>query len=336
MAEEQSREGMQPEDFTYAVTRVHMAEKGLLSRQDLEQLIAADSLGDAFRQLADKGWGSPELPENDADALVADESRKTWDLVGSLAGDLAPFNVFHYQNDFHNLKAAIKLAFSGNEEGDQSRYFLAEGNVELEKIQKAAEEHNFGALPDDMARAGREAYQTLAHTGSGQACDMVLDRAALIAIWGASQASGSELLEKYGALTVDSANIKAAVRCSLMNKSREFTERAVAPAGTLNTGKLVDAAMDGLEAIYDLLSHTGYSGAVDALKESPAAFERWCDDEMINMIKPQRHNVFSIEPLAAFILGRENEIRMVRLILSAKINNLSEDALRARLRITYV
>lgn len=336
MAEERDQQSMQPEDFTYAVTRVHMAEKGLLSQQDLEQLIAADTLDEAFRILADKGWGSPDLPDNDPDALVAAETQKTWDLVENLTGDIAPFNVFRYTNDFHNLKAGIKLAFSGNEEKDQSRYFLKEGNVELEKIQQAAEEHNFATLPDDMARAGREAYQTLAHTGSGQACDMVLDRATLVAVWRASQESGSELLSRYGALTVDGANIKAAVRCSLMNKSREFTERAIAPAGTLNTSKLIDAAMDGREAIYELLLRTGYAGAVEALKTSLAAFERWCDDEMIEMIRPQRHNVFSIEPLAAFILGRENEIRMVRLILSAKINNLSEDALRQRLRVTYV
>ena len=135
---------------------------------------------------------------------------------------------------------------------------------------------------------------------------------------------------------MDVANIKAAVRCRVMQKPRDFLERAVAQAGTLDTRALVDAAAQSLDALYAYLDNTDYAGAVEALKNSMAAFERWCDDQLIQMIRPQRYNYFGIEPLAAYILGRENEIRMVRLILSAKINGLSDDILRERLRITYV
>lgn len=165
---------------------------------------------------------------------------------------------------------------------------------------------------------------------------MVIDRAALVAIDEAGKCSESDLLRRYAELTVDSANIKSAVRCSLMNKSREFCERAIAPAGTLSAKELVDASVNGMNAIYDYLRKTKYASAVDALKASMAAFERWCDNQLIELIKPQKQNYFSIEPLAAFILGRQNEIKMVRLILSAKINNLDSDLLRERLRDTYV
>ena len=41
-------------------------------------------------------------------------------------------------------------------------------------------------------------------------------------------------------------------------------------------------------------------------------------------------------PLAAYILARENEIKSVRIILSGKINNLSDDSLRERVREMYV
>ncbi len=328
---------MAKDDYVYAVTRVHSSEKALLSRQDLEQLIAAENVDEAFRMLADKGWGTQDAPENDADALVAAETRKTWQLIGELTGDVAPFNVFRYGNDYHNLKAAIKLAYTHSGDKDQNeRFYLSEGTVELDKIIKAAGEHSFSGLPDEMAKAGREAYEALQHTGNGQTADMIIDRAALIAIYEAGKKSGSELLRRYAELKVDSANIKAAVRCCVMNRSREFTERAIAPVGTLNIHKLLNAAMESLEAIYDLLERTNYSGGVGALKTSLAAFERWCDDQVMDLVRPQRHEYFGIEPLAAFILGRENEIAMVRLILSAKINNLSTDALRERLRETYV
>lgn len=324
------------DDYVYAVTRVHANENGLLNRADLEALIAAPTAAEAFRMLQDKGWGAPDLPPNDADALVAFEMTRTWNLMAELLEDLTPFNVFRISNDYHNLKAAIKLAYSADDEAETGRYFLPHGTVPLEDIVKAADEHDFAALPPGMAEAGRAAYEALAHTGVGQSCDLVIDRAALIAIAEAGKHSESALLRRYAQLTVDSANIKTAVRCCAMGKSRDFAAAALAPAGTLDSEKLADAAAEGMEALYAYLAGTPYAGAVAELQVSLAAFERWCDNEMMELIKPQRYNYFSIEPLAAFILGRENEIKMVRLILSAKQNNLGGEALRERLRETYV
>ncbi len=324
------------EEYIYAVTRVHMAEQNLLSAQDLEQMISLAKAEDVFRFLSDKGWGNAETPANDAEALLATETEKTWGLVQELAGEVEPFNVFRYTNDYHNLKAAIKLNYVSNDEKNKDHYFIPYGTVELDKIKKAAEEHDFLSLPESLAKAGAEAYEILAQTSNGQQCDMVLDRAALCDIAAAGKASGSEVLRRYTEITVDAANIKAAVRCCGMGKKRDFIERALAPVGSLDIRMLRDAAADKAEAIYTYLETTPYAGAVEALKTSMAAFESWCEDEMIRMIRPQRTNYFGLEPLAAFILGRENEIRMARLILSAKINHLSSDALRERLREMYV
>ncbi len=327
---------MAKEQYVYAVTRVHMHEQGLLGGQDLEQLIAAKDAREVFRYLGDKGWGLPDLPPDDPDALVAFETDRTWALIAELMDDMTPFNVFLIANDYHNLKAAIKLAYTGGEDEDTGRYFLKYGTVPVGDVIKAAAEHDFSALPPAMAEAGKAAYENLAHTGVGQSSDMAIDRAALCAIDEAGKHSESELLKRYAQLTVDGANIKTAVRSAAQSRDRGFIERALAPAGTLDTDKLISAAASGIEAVYAFLKGTAYAGAVEALARSMAEFERWCDNQMIGLIRPQKNNYFSIEPLAAYILGRENEIKMVRLILSAKINNLSDSVLRERLRDTYV
>ena len=325
------------EEYIYAVTRVHIHEQNLLDKAFLEDLINAPGSAEAFRMLADKGWGAQDMPQNNADALVAAETDKTWALVEELCGNVEQFNVFRTGNDYHNLKAAIKLAYASHGEEKNMRYYLRGGNVEIDRIIHAAEHHDFSMLPPDMAAAGQEAYEALAHTGSGQECDMAVDRAALCAIWQAGKTAKSALLEEYAALTVDAANIKAAVRCCGMKKRRDFIGRAIAPAGTLDVEKLADAASTGSQgAIYDYLATTRYAEAVDELKKSVASFERWRDDRLMALIRPQRSMYSSIEPLAAYILGRENEIAMVRLILSAKTNHLGTDALRERLRNTYV
>jgi V/A-type H+-transporting ATPase subunit C len=53
-------------------------------------------------------------------------------------------------------------------------------------------------------------------------------------------------------------------------------------------------------------------------------------------MKPQKTNPFTIGPLAAYILARQNEIKCVRMVLSAKLNGLPDDMIRERLREMYV
>lgn len=57
---------------------------------------------------------------------------------------------------------------------------------------------------------------------------------------------------------------------------------------------------------------------------------------LTDKIKPQKWEPFSIGPLAAYIIARDNEIKAVRLILSAKLNALDSEAIKERLRDMYV
>ena len=66
------------------------------------------------------------------------------------------------------------------------------------------------------------------------------------------------------------------------------------------------------------------------------AFERWCDNRIIEAIRPQKYNSFTIGPLVAYVLARQNEIKTVRIILTGKLNHLPDDAIRERVREMYV
>jgi V/A-type H+-transporting ATPase subunit C len=91
-----------------------------------------------------------------------------------------------------------------------------------------------------------------------------------------------------------------------------------------------------MEAIISFLEGTDYAGGAEALKESASAFERWCDNRMMETIRPQKYNAFSIGPIVAYVLARENEIKTVRIILSGKLNGLSDASIRERVREMYV
>lgn len=110
----------------------------------------------------------------------------------------------------------------------------------------------------------------------------------------------------------------------------------MAECGTLSVDHLAHAALNGMEAIQEYLGGTVYAQGAEALKESPSAFECWCDNRIIETIKPQIRNPFSIGPLVAYVIARENEIKTVRIILSGKLNGLPEKSIRERIREMYV
>ena len=321
-------------NYAYEVTRVHANEKHLLKQKDIEELISAKNVDEVIRILKEKGWGNAQVIGSNKEAIIDEELNNAWQLVQELCGNLQEFTIFRVASDFHNLKAAIKLVYTEAKE-DTERFFINYGNIDADEIYRAVELKVFDALPESLVTAGQKAYEVLVQTGSGQLCDMILDCAALEAIWQEGEKAKSTLLKTYAKIIVDTANVRTAVRCQKMNKDKEFMELAIANAGTIEKAELIEATNKELEDICHLLEKAGYAEGALALKNSMHAFECWCDNAVIEMIRPEQKNYFGIEPIVAFILGKENEARLVRLIISAKMNELDSIQLRERLRITY-
>ena len=62
-----------------------------------------------------------------------------------------------------------------------------------------------------MARAAREGYETLLHTGDGQLSDAIVDRHFLEAFYHQCKNSPDEVLRQYGTAFVVFANLRIAI-----------------------------------------------------------------------------------------------------------------------------
>ena len=83
----------------------------------------------------EKGWGDGTTM--DAEQILRGEEEKTWALLEDLVDDLSAFDVFLYANDYHNLKAAIKLVYLDMERPEA---FFSHGTVEPETMLQAIRE----------------------------------------------------------------------------------------------------------------------------------------------------------------------------------------------------
>ena len=63
--------------------------------------------------------------------------------------------------------------------------------------------------------------------------------------------------------------------------------------------------------------------------------EKISDNYLMELNKESKYVVFGPEPLFTYLVAKEREINAVRMIMVSKINNISSDKIRERLRETY-
>ena len=295
--------------YIYAVARIRALEMTLMSQAVIEQLVATDSYKKAVQFIIEKGWGDSDKASMDENDILRAETDKTWAAVAEMVDDMSVFDVIRLPDLYHNLKAAIKTVVAGE---TPAHVFFDNAEIDGQKMLSIVSDKAWDRLPEHMRDCAREAWDCMAQAGDGQMCDAVIDRGTLLAIMQAAKKADDSLLRDYAETTVAVADIKIAVRSMKTGKNKDFMKRAMAECNTLDIDRLATAAVAGMEEIERYLADTAYAGGAEALSESASAFERWCDNRIIETIKPQKYNPFTVGPIVAYILARLNEIKTVR------------------------
>lgn len=318
-------------NYLYAVANIRANELSLLSRADIDALIDAPDYKTALTLLDGKGYDTSF--GSDYSAMLDGETEKTWSLIKSVAPSAEALDIFIVKNDFQNLKAALKSEKTGE---DAEKYLVSPSVIPKELLLKAVKERDFDSLPDFISDAAEKCLEVITKTENGQLCDIAADRACLEAMSGFAKSADNDIVAAYGDIFIKSAVLKTAYRAILTNKKRGFLEEALPDIPEIKKADLIDASLQGTDALYDFVSSLGLESFAEALKNSPSAFEKYCDDAVMENMKKAKYTAFGLGPIAAYIFARMTEIGCVRIILSAKFNGTSEETVRERMRELYV
>jgi len=320
-------------DFAYGVARIRALENTLLSPAETEQLIAAPDLAAALRILADKGWQASS-GEAGITGMLEAESVKTWQLMAESVPDIGIFNALIVANDFHNLKAALKAVLSGLKPSD---YYIEPALIPPQSLGAAVEKMDFGLLPDYMRQPALDAYDAIVRLENGRMAEIFLDTAALGTAVDFAENSGSVLLAEITRLSAAASNVKTAVRCASIGREEEFILGALCRCGLLDSAGLAASALSGEEALLSFVASSPLGEtAAEALKSGLAAFEKWCDEAVAGRVARAKYTPLGPDPVVAFYIYRDAEIKNARIILNAKINGLPSQMIRKRVRQIYV
>ena len=319
------------QDYIYAVTRVRARETGLLTKGDLERLMACQTEEECLRVLRDKGWGRED--RSSAGEMLAAEEEKTWEFLKELTQDLSPFAPLVLPTDGNNLKAAVKCAVL---EASPQGVFLPGGQWAPEALLSMARERDFSSLPPALAQAAERACRALLQTGDGQLCDVLIDRACLEELLRLGRESSLPVLKRYGELTVAGADIRMAARACRAGKNREFLQLALAPAPAWTRTPWQGRLSKAWRPCWPMWLLRRTAGEFQPCRSPWRPFEKWCDDQALELLQGEKMEYETAGPLFAYAVARRRETDTVRILLSGKRNGLPEGRIRERLRETYV
>ncbi|MDO5015194.1 MAG: V-type ATPase subunit [Clostridia bacterium] len=319
-------------DYTYAVARIKANELSLLGENDIEQLISGGDYDFSLRKLMESGFGEINAGE-DYSAMLKRYAKKTWDFLNEVMPYDNDLDFLIVKNDMHALKAALKSIVA---QQDQSENYIFPTINSVEEIKDLVAKRKFDDLPEYMVQVAKQAYGVLTETGNGQVADAIIDKATLDIILTKAKETKVKLCRDVAEVFCATANIKNLYRCILTNKSEEYMRLSVSECDTLSKEDMIQAALGGKEAFLNALLETPYEDAKKYLETSFSSFEKWCDDLIMQQVKPEKANYFGMGPLIAYYIAKETELKTIRIILAAKKNDLSADVIRERVRSLYV
>lgn len=319
--------------YPYAVARIRVLEKNLLSKQVLNQMADDKEAADAMRTLSDYGYeGALEVSPRDFEKVLAAELEKTYTVIRELVPAERFIDVFLYKNDYHNLKVLIKQEVS---DIDGERFLVEGGTEPIGKLKTALLERNYSNLPPVMGEAIEKAFDAFAKTHSGQMIDIVLDKAAFTQMKDTADAIGNPFVSKYVAKVCDLTNLKSFLRIRSMGKDFTAFDAVFVQGGEISQATFLAAF--GTDEPAQYFKATAYGDICEAgMGEGFTFFEKLCDDHIMNFVRGAKFQALTLEPLIAYLYAKESEIKTVRIILTSKINGINPEIIKERVREAYV
>ena len=324
------------EDYLYLSSVLRARETAMLSRDQAERMLDAQSFSDCARMLTDHGYDDMAgMNIRQIEEALSRRRAEIFRELGTLVPDERALDLFRIKYDYHNAKTLIKGEAMNQ---DESALLSDSGRVTPEQMQKRFNEDRLRDLPGELGAAAQEARTMLSRSGNPQMADFVLDKAYFREMKELAEGLESDFALGYVAILADSTNLRSAVRILRMGKDPGYLREALVPGGSISEERILSGVSG--EGIAALFAGTGLSKAAqlgaDAVSGGTlTAFELACDNAVAGYLADAKLCSYGEECLLAYLAGTENELTAVRMILTGRLAGVPADTIRERLRDLY-
>lgn len=329
-------------DFTQAVIRIKVLEKRLLSRARLERMVDAKDMEEVLRILAETEYqqhlSNAARPE-DYENILSAELRRVYNLMDELTGEKIITRLLSLKYDYHNLKVLVKEQVSGK---PMTALYVPYGTLDMTRLKAAMAQEDYSDLEKRIGDALRETVAEYDKSKDPQMIDIVLDRHYYRHLRALADETEIPMFQEYVKNQVDFTNMKTLIRVKKMDKEMKFLDEVLLDGGSIDRDKILYSINDSLDGILIKFRKEDIGKALTEGLESYrrtgrlSDFEKIIDNRLMEINEPSKSIVFGPEPLFSYLHAKEAEIKALRIIMISKINKLSPEVIRERLRDLYV
>ena len=339
------------EEYAFANGIIKKLEKGLLNKDILDRMIKSNNDVSALKILTESDLNDYSFDLNnpaDFEHSLNQELLHTYDIIKNIS-KVSTFNFLYFtfasKYDFHNIKILIKSKYLKK---DISNELLSPiGTIDVEKLNLAIKDEKYEDIPDSFEFLIKKTFSEYSKFKDPEIIDFILDKERYIMIFNKIKEveiieTEEDFLRRFIKINIDLNNIISCIRAKIRGERKSFTKEFLIPEGDFKIENIVEIYDSPLSSWFEKLIHTDYKNIVEMgvnyfqKNNSLMELEKLRDNFILNFSKIGKYITFGIEPLVGFITAKENDIKNIRIILSGKLNKLSPDQIKERVRDTYV
>ncbi|HYF83229.1 MAG TPA: V-type ATP synthase subunit C [Clostridia bacterium] len=333
---------MSENKYLYSVTRIRALETKLLDKAKIERMIEARNADEIIKILNETEYGSSisEMKDiEDYETVLSKELSKTYELLREISPVPELTNLFSFRYDIQNLKTLLKSSYL-DEENDGLLSDI--GTIPSQRLKKMVKEKDFSDLDPIIRECVEQVVGEFTVNPDPQLIDVTLDKCLYNLMYKTAKDNKSSFLMDYISTQIDLINIKSLIRVKAMGYGRDFLKKAILINGRLDYAFFNDIFDESMETLSDRLAFKDYGkivgeGISNYIKtKSLTKFEKLSDNFLFELAKKGKYVAFGIEPLVGYLMAKENEAKIIRMIMVGKINEIPNELIRERLRDVYV
>ncbi|NLB91141.1 MAG: V-type ATPase subunit [Clostridiales bacterium] len=319
----------------YAVGRVRMISQQALDTGKLNRLVAAKTYDDAKRTLSEIGWGG--VQGKDDEQLSIEYVEQAYELVKKITPAEKITDCFLIRYDIHNIKTLIKA----RELKIKVEFLSNSGMIPLGVLEHAINERVYEGLGETVLTTTLNNLEEILAKGFDPfAVDTALDQGMYQIVFDRlkiGKAKGA--VRNYFVAKVDLVNVVILLRSVNMKKEVSFFQEAWVPFGTFSWEQWKsfyeepEKMISAMEKYGEKVTYA-LRAAVKNAAQLPM-FEKAIDNHLLTFFLPYQRDVQALEAFLGYLLQVEREAAAIRLVMAAKANDFSAEALQERMRDLY-
>ena len=327
-------------DYGQSVVTIRILEKRLLTRNRLERMIEAQTPEEVLKLLGETEY-SQDMADihgsQDYEIILKRETERVFSIVRNMIKNTGIVDVLSLKYDYHNLKVLLKSKITGK---DFSSLLMQAGTIDASKF-KVKFETQSNDLPREIMEAIDEVQKDFEENHNPQRIDIIVDKHYFRNLSRLAKEIDVKVITDYVEGLIDFQNMITLFRVQKQKRDARFLETVIFEGGTISKNKIVASINDNTDTILNKFKKeklgTYLVKGLETFSETKrlSELEKISDNYLMELNKESKYVVFGPEPLFTYLVAKEREINAVRMIMVSKINNISSDKIRERLRETY-